>query len=121
MTTITAVTEEHLTRGEKLETKVRELIEAGNVRRIAIKNEEGRTLVELPLTVGVVGVLLAPAWAAVGAIAAVVSDCSIEVERAEPRSAAGESSPDEPEPDPRPRGAALLAGSSAEGCVDPEC
>jgi len=75
--------EEHRTRGERLVERVRELIREGNVRRITIRNEEGRTLVEIPLTLGVVGALLAPSLAAIGAIAAVVTECAIEVERDE--------------------------------------
>ncbi len=67
--------------GEKLLAKVKELIREGNVRRITIKNDEEKTLIEIPLTFGVVGAALFPVWAAVGAIAALVTDCSIEVER----------------------------------------
>jgi hypothetical protein len=67
--------------GDNLLAKVREIVHEGNVRRVIIKNAEGRTLVEIPLTVGVVGVLLAPVAAAIGAIAALVKDCTIEVER----------------------------------------
>jgi len=70
--------------GEKLLSKVKELIREGNVRRITIKNDEDKTLIEIPLTFGVVGAALFPVWAAVGAIAALVTDCSIEVERHEP-------------------------------------
>lgn len=67
--------------GEKLLSKVKELIREGNVRRITIRNDEDRVLIEIPLTFGVVGAALFPVWAAVGAIAALVTDCSIEVER----------------------------------------
>jgi hypothetical protein len=67
--------------GEKLLSKVKELIREGNVRRITIKNDEDKTLIEIPLTFGVVGAAIFPVWAAVGAIAALVTDCSIEVER----------------------------------------
>ena len=67
--------------GERLLSKVKELIREGNVRRITIKNDEDKTLIEIPLTFGVVGAALFPVWAAVGAIAALVTDCSIEVER----------------------------------------
>lgn len=67
--------------GEKLLSKVKELIKEGNVRRITIKNDEDKTLIEIPLTFGVVGAAIFPVWAAVGAIAALVTDCSIEVER----------------------------------------
>ena len=68
-------------KGEDLVKKVKELIHEGNVRRIIIKNKEGKTLIEFPLTFGVVGALIAPVLAAVGAIAALVSECSITVER----------------------------------------
>lgn len=67
--------------GEQLLAKVKELVAEGNVRRIVIKDKEDKTLVELPLTIGVVGTLIAPVLAAVGAIAALVTECKIEVER----------------------------------------
>jgi len=73
--------DEFQVKGEELIAKVKELIREGNVRRIVIDNEEGRTLVEIPLTVGVVGALLLPALAAVGAIAAIVTNCTIRVQR----------------------------------------
>jgi len=76
--------ERHRVKGERLLEKVKELVHQGNVRRIIIKNEDDKTLVELPLTVGVVGAILAPVWAAIGAIAALVTNCSIEVEREQP-------------------------------------
>lgn len=69
--------------GEHLVEKVKQLIHEGNVRRIIIKNKEGKTLIEFPLTFGVVGAIIAPVLAAVGAIAALVSECSITVEREE--------------------------------------
>ena len=67
--------------GDHLLGKVRELIRAGNIRRIIIKDKSGKTLIELPLTIGVVGAVLAPMLAAVGAIAALVTECSITVEK----------------------------------------
>jgi hypothetical protein len=73
--------EEHVVSGEKLLSKVKELIHEGNVRRIIIKNDKGATLIEVPLTLGVVGTALMPPLAAVGAIAALVANCSIVVER----------------------------------------
>jgi hypothetical protein len=76
-------TEEIKTTGEQLVAKVRELVREGNVRRIIVKNEEGKTLVEIPLTLGVVGALLLPVAAGLGAIAALVADCTIVVERVE--------------------------------------
>jgi hypothetical protein len=75
--------EEVQIKGEQLLITVKKLIHEGNVRRIIIKQEE-HTVVEFPLTVGVVGVVLAPALAAVGAISALLTNCTIEVERAEP-------------------------------------
>jgi hypothetical protein len=74
-------TEEIQTTGEELVAKVKELVREGNIRRIIIKNEEGKTLIEVPLTLGVVGAMLLPVWAAVGAIAALVADCTIVVEK----------------------------------------
>jgi hypothetical protein len=67
--------------GEELLKKVKELIKEGNVRRIIIKNEKGTTLIEIPLTLGVVGAVLLPVWAAVGVIAAMVTSCTIVVEK----------------------------------------
>lgn len=75
--------ERYKVHGERLVGKVKELIQEGNVRRIIIKNEEDKTLIEIPLTIGVVGAAIFPVWAAVGAIAALVTSCSIEVERTE--------------------------------------
>ncbi len=73
--------EEFKVKGEQLLVKLKDLVHQGNIRRIVIANDAGRTLVEIPLTVGVVGALLAPVAAAVGAIAAVVTDSTIRVER----------------------------------------
>lgn len=67
--------------GDKVVATIRELIREGNVRHVVIKNDEGRTLIEIPVSIGVAGALLLPVWAAVGAIAAVVTNCTIEVER----------------------------------------
>ncbi len=68
--------------GEQLLARVKELVHEGNVRRIIIK-QEGHTILEVPLTVGVVGVLVAPALAAIGAIGALIAQCSIEVIRSD--------------------------------------
>jgi hypothetical protein len=68
-------------KGEELLTKVKALIKEGNVRKITIQDKEGNTLISLPLTAGVVGVVLAPVLAAVGALAALITDCTIKVER----------------------------------------
>ena len=67
--------------GEKLLGKVKELIKEGNVRRIIIKDKKGKVLIEFPLTFGVVGAVFAPVLAAIGAVAALVTECSITVER----------------------------------------
>lgn len=66
-------------KGEDLLKKIKELIHEGNVRRIIIKNEEGRVYFEIPLTIGVAGVILAPVFAAIGAMAALVANFTIEV------------------------------------------
>ena len=67
--------------GENLLKKVKELISEGNVRKITINDKSGKELASFPLTVGVVGALLLPTMAAVGAIAALVTECRITVER----------------------------------------
>ena len=67
--------------GEELIKKFKDLIKEGNVRRITIKEKTGKTIIDIPLTVGVVGAVLAPVLAAVGAIAALISECTIAVER----------------------------------------
>jgi len=68
-------------RGEHLVERIREILHEGNVRRIIIKNDDGRTLLEIPLTIGVVGAVLAPVWAALGALAALAADLRIVVEK----------------------------------------
>jgi hypothetical protein len=67
--------------GENLLKKVKELIDEGNVTRITVTDSEGKEIASFPLTIGVVGILLAPVLAAIGAIAALVGECSITVER----------------------------------------
>jgi len=67
--------------GEELIKKFKDLIKEGNVRRITIKEKTGKTIIDIPLTVGVVGAVLAPVLAAVGAVAALISECTIAVER----------------------------------------
>lgn len=79
-------TEEFKVDGEALLAKVRELIHEGNIRRITIKDADGTTVLEFPLTVGAVGALIAPTAAAIGAVAALAADYRIEVQRAEPPS-----------------------------------
>lgn len=68
-------------KGEELLGKVKQLVKEGNVRRIVIKDKKGKELISLPLTIGVVGVAIAPVLAAVGAIAALVTECTIAVQR----------------------------------------
>jgi uncharacterized membrane protein len=74
--------EELQLRGEQLLSKVQELVHEGNVRRIIIK-QDGHTLMEIPLTIGVGVAVLAPIWAAIGAVGALIANCSIEVVRSE--------------------------------------
>lgn len=76
-------TEEVTVTGEKLVSTVKELVHQGNIRRITIKNRKGENLIDIPLTIGVVGILLLPTLAALGAIAALVTECTIVIERCE--------------------------------------
>ncbi len=76
-------TEEFRVSGEGLLARCKELVHEGNVRRITIKNEEGKALIDIPLTLGVVGAVLAPQAVAIGAIAALVTDCTIVIEKVE--------------------------------------
>jgi len=69
--------------GEKLLNKVKELVKEGNVRKISIHEKDGRELMSFPLSLGVVGAVFAPVLAAVGALAALIGECSITVEREE--------------------------------------
>ena len=77
----TQKTETFKINGDQLLSKVKELIKEGNVRRIIIEDKNGKSLIELPVTIGVVGAVFAPVLVAVGAIAAVVTECTIKVER----------------------------------------
>jgi hypothetical protein len=76
-------TEEFQVSGDMLLAKVKEVVHEGNIRRVAIKNEEGRILIDVPLVLGVVGAILAPQLAAIGAVAALVTKCTIVVEKVE--------------------------------------
>jgi len=78
--------EEFVISGEKLVSTVKNLVRQGNIRRVTIKNKEGKTLIEIPLTFGVVGAVLLPTLAAIGAIAALVTECTIVVEKIEEES-----------------------------------
>ena len=75
--------EEFSVSGEKLVEKVKEIIAEGNARRIIIKNDKNEIVAEFPLTAGAVGLLLAPAFAALGALAALLTKCTLVVEKKE--------------------------------------
>ena len=75
--------EEFKVNGEQLLAKVKEIIKEGNVRKISIKDKQGNIILSIPVTVGVVGAVLAPVLAAVGAVAALVAECTISVEKKE--------------------------------------
>jgi len=77
------MTEEFRVNGEEILTKVKELIREGNIRSIIIKNDDGKTLIDIPLTVGVVGTVIAPQLAAIGAIAALLTHGTIVIEKEE--------------------------------------
>lgn len=77
------IVNEFKVRGEDLLKKIKELIHEGNIRKIIIKDEKGNPYIELPLTLGVVGVLLAPVWAAIGALAALATNFTVEVVKKE--------------------------------------
>jgi hypothetical protein len=72
-------------KGDQVVGKIKELVHEGNVRRVIVR-QGGRTVAEFPLTIGVVGVVAAPVLAAVGALAALLTDCAIDVERRVPTS-----------------------------------
>jgi uncharacterized membrane protein len=75
--------EEFRVSGDEVVAKIKELFAAGNVRRIILKNDSGATIFEVPVTVAVIGVLLVPVLAAVGAVAALTNHCTIVVEKKE--------------------------------------
>jgi uncharacterized protein DUF4342 len=75
--------EEFNVNGEELLGRIKKLIHEGNIRRIIIKDKEGKTVMEIPMTIGVVGVLLAPQLAAIGAIAALITEATVVVEKSE--------------------------------------
>ena len=81
MSESTSRSEEFQFSGDTLLAKIKEIIREGNIRRVVIKNEDGRVLIDIPLTIGVVGTLLAPQLAAIGAIAALVLKGSIVIEK----------------------------------------
>lgn len=70
--------------GDEILTKIKEIIKEGNARRIIIKNDKDETIMEFPLTIGAIGVVLAPIFAAVGTLAALATNCTIIVEKRNP-------------------------------------
>lgn len=86
-------------KGNELVVALEKLIAAGNIRRIRVRQHD-RTVAEFPLTAGVVGVVIAPVLAAIGAVAALVADCSIDVERLPERETPAEPAPDHAPPPP---------------------
>ncbi|MBC7872847.1 MAG: DUF4342 domain-containing protein [Ferruginibacter sp.] len=70
-------------KGEQMLKKIKDVIAEGNVRKITIDDKNGKELMSFPLTIGVVGAVLAPVFAAIGAVAALIGECSISVEREE--------------------------------------
>ena len=92
-------TEEIKVKGEELVEAVKGIVSEAGVRRVVIKYKDGRTLVEIPLIFGLAGIVLLPAWSALALVAALVTECSILVERAEkePEDEAEEISEEEPE------------------------
>ncbi len=106
MTEDTVRKEEFQLTGDAVITKIKEIVHAGNVRRITIKNEDGKTLIEIPLTVGVVGAVLLPVWAAIGALAALAARLIIVVEKVEKV------------PGSEPEASAAQARSSSEGAEE---
>jgi hypothetical protein len=77
-------TEEYKIDGQHLLARVKAIVHEGNVRRIIIKNEQGQSLIEIPLTIGMVGVVLLPVWVAIGAIAALTAHYTLVVEKDAP-------------------------------------
>lgn len=106
-----SIKEEFRVSGEAVVATVKDLVREGNVRRIAIKNDEGRVLLEIPLTIGVIGTVLLPVWAALGAMAALVANLTIAVERVEPKGEASHAAP--------PETAARAAPTSASAAETP--
>jgi len=74
-------TEEFHINGEELLARIKKLVHEGNIRRIIIKDKDGKTVMEIPMTFGVVGALLAPQLAAIGAIAALITEATVVVEK----------------------------------------
>lgn len=85
--------EEFKVSGDEIVKKIKEIIKEGNVRRILLKNEKGEVFMEIPLTFAVVGTLIAPVLAAVGALAALMTECSITVVKKMANQKSGKSKP----------------------------
>ena len=73
--------DEYTVNGEDLVAKIKDIIKQGNAKKITIKGKDGNEILSFPVTVGVVGIVLAPIFAAVGAIAALATECTIVIER----------------------------------------
>lgn len=86
--------------GSKLKEKLKELIREGNVRRVVLRNPEGRVLLDMPVNAGLAGAALLPFWAAVGAVVALAKDYTIGVERAAGKSVVSATPPTTPPPPP---------------------
>jgi hypothetical protein len=74
-------TEEYSVSGDDLISKIKEIIKQGNAKKITIRGKDGNDIMSFPVTVGVVGIVLAPMFAAIGAIAALATECTIVIER----------------------------------------
>lgn len=81
MTKKTRKQQSYKVKGEELVSKAKELIKEGNIRKISIKNKDGKTIASFPLTFGLLGTVIAPVLASISAIAALVSECTISVEK----------------------------------------
>lgn len=87
--------EEFRIKGDELLGRIKELIREGNVRRVTITSTDGRTMLEIPLTIGVIGALIAPVAAALGAVAALVTECTVTITRDEVAATGDEAAADE--------------------------
>jgi len=74
-------TEEFTINGEDLVAKIKDIVKQGNAKRITIRGKDGNEIISFPVTVGIAGLVLAPVFAAVGAIAALATECTIVIER----------------------------------------
>lgn len=90
--------EEFKVKGDELLGRIRELIQEGNVRHLTIQTSDGRTMLEVPLTIGVVGALIAPVAAALGAVAALVTECTVTVTRDEDKGKPDDATEESDEP-----------------------